>query len=345
MSTTGGTPQGTVRLLDEPDVIRKKFRSAVTDSGSEVRRGGRQARRHEPDRHPLRRSPASPPRRSSRATTAPGYGQFKTDVGDAVVEAVDADPGALPASCGRIRPSCSGCSPAAPRRRGRRRSRRSSRCSSGWASSRARPAGGLRAAARALPNAESSQSQSTCARASPGDRRPSRSAPSVRPTASAVDARQPRAPRRSARAGRRVAASIQSGVSSRLAARPSACDRRRRRRRGPRGCRSRRPRRGMRPKTIHAPSGVQLAPTSSAGSSVSRSLAAAVGVHDVDLLREADAVVEEAAAVLVAVAEEDDPAAVRRPLGRPTGCQAPLVAALEIADDHGTLCSSSRRCG
>ena len=39
MSTTGGTPQGTVLLLDEPDVIRKKFRSAVTDSGREVRRG------------------------------------------------------------------------------------------------------------------------------------------------------------------------------------------------------------------------------------------------------------------------------------------------------------------
>ena len=39
MSTTGGSEQGTVRLLDEPDVIRKKFRSAVTDSGREVRRG------------------------------------------------------------------------------------------------------------------------------------------------------------------------------------------------------------------------------------------------------------------------------------------------------------------
>src|SRR5499427_5767510 len=33
MSTTGGTPQGTVRLLDEPETIRKKLRSAVTDSG------------------------------------------------------------------------------------------------------------------------------------------------------------------------------------------------------------------------------------------------------------------------------------------------------------------------
>ena len=39
MSTTGGTPQGTVLLLDPPDVIRKKFKSAVTDSGREVRRG------------------------------------------------------------------------------------------------------------------------------------------------------------------------------------------------------------------------------------------------------------------------------------------------------------------
>src|SRR5579871_572234 len=39
MSTTGGTPQGTILMLDPPDVIRKKVRSAVTDSGSEVRRG------------------------------------------------------------------------------------------------------------------------------------------------------------------------------------------------------------------------------------------------------------------------------------------------------------------
>ena len=39
MSTTGGTEQGTVLVLDEPDAVRKKVRSAVTDSGSEVRRG------------------------------------------------------------------------------------------------------------------------------------------------------------------------------------------------------------------------------------------------------------------------------------------------------------------
>ena len=39
MSTTGGTPQGTVLLLDPPDVVARKIKSAVTDSGSEVRRG------------------------------------------------------------------------------------------------------------------------------------------------------------------------------------------------------------------------------------------------------------------------------------------------------------------
>src|SRR3954449_1807433 len=38
MSTTGGTEQGTVLVLDEPAAIRKKFGSAVTDSGREVAR-------------------------------------------------------------------------------------------------------------------------------------------------------------------------------------------------------------------------------------------------------------------------------------------------------------------
>ena len=33
MSTTGGTAQGTVLVLDPPDVIRRKFKTAVTDSG------------------------------------------------------------------------------------------------------------------------------------------------------------------------------------------------------------------------------------------------------------------------------------------------------------------------
>jgi tryptophanyl-tRNA synthetase len=39
MSTTGGAEAGTVYVLDEPDAIRKKLGSAVTDSGREVVRG------------------------------------------------------------------------------------------------------------------------------------------------------------------------------------------------------------------------------------------------------------------------------------------------------------------
>jgi tryptophanyl-tRNA synthetase len=38
MSTTGVSEQGTVYVLDEPRAIEKKLKSAVTDSGSEVRR-------------------------------------------------------------------------------------------------------------------------------------------------------------------------------------------------------------------------------------------------------------------------------------------------------------------
>ena len=44
MSTTGATPQGIVLVLDEPDAIRKKFKTAVTDSGREIR--------YEPDEKP-----------------------------------------------------------------------------------------------------------------------------------------------------------------------------------------------------------------------------------------------------------------------------------------------------
>jgi tryptophanyl-tRNA synthetase len=40
MTTTGGSAQGTVYVLDEPAAITKKIKSAVTDSGSEVRRDG-----------------------------------------------------------------------------------------------------------------------------------------------------------------------------------------------------------------------------------------------------------------------------------------------------------------
>ena len=44
MSTTRGAPQGVVRMVDEPDVIRKKFKTAVTDSETEIR--------HDPETKP-----------------------------------------------------------------------------------------------------------------------------------------------------------------------------------------------------------------------------------------------------------------------------------------------------
>ncbi|MDQ3067995.1 MAG: tryptophan--tRNA ligase [Actinomycetota bacterium] len=87
MSTSIGTPQGTVKLLDEPDVIRKKFRSAVTDSGSEVVRA--------PDKPGvtnlidiLSSLTGEPAEAIESRYQGSGYGQFKTDVGDAVVEAL-----------------------------------------------------------------------------------------------------------------------------------------------------------------------------------------------------------------------------------------------------------------
>ncbi len=88
MSTTSGTPQGTVRLLDEPDVIRKKFRSAVTDSGREVRRG---------DDKPgitnlidiLAVATDRTPDEVEAAYDGAGYGPFKADVGEAVVAMVE----------------------------------------------------------------------------------------------------------------------------------------------------------------------------------------------------------------------------------------------------------------
>lgn len=83
MSTTGGSEQGTVRLLDDTDSILKKFRSAVTDSGREIRRG---------DDKPgitnlvdiLAVATGKAPGAIEVEYEHAGYGQFKTDVGEAV---------------------------------------------------------------------------------------------------------------------------------------------------------------------------------------------------------------------------------------------------------------------
>jgi tryptophanyl-tRNA synthetase len=86
MSTTIGAEQGVVRLVDEPDVIRRKFKTAVTDSGRDVR--------HDPGEKPgisnLIEIMSVATGESfavieSRYDGA-GYGQFKDEVGEAVVE-------------------------------------------------------------------------------------------------------------------------------------------------------------------------------------------------------------------------------------------------------------------
>ena len=84
MSTTGGSEQGTVLVLDEPATITKKIRSAVTDSGSEVMRA--------PDKagitnliEILAAVRGSAPEQVEAEFDGSGYGAFKQAVADAVV--------------------------------------------------------------------------------------------------------------------------------------------------------------------------------------------------------------------------------------------------------------------
>jgi tryptophanyl-tRNA synthetase len=86
MSTTRGAPQGVVRMVDAPDVVRKKFKTAVTDSGTDVR--------HDPDAKPGISNLIEIMAVATGLSIADvesrydgqGYGRFKEDVGEAVVE-------------------------------------------------------------------------------------------------------------------------------------------------------------------------------------------------------------------------------------------------------------------
>ena len=84
MSTTGGTLQGTVLIADPPDVLRKKLKSAVTDSGSEIRRA--------PDKPGVSNlieimsvATGEEPGSIEARFDGQGYGAFKEAVGEAVV--------------------------------------------------------------------------------------------------------------------------------------------------------------------------------------------------------------------------------------------------------------------
>jgi tryptophanyl-tRNA synthetase len=85
MSTTYGSEQGTVYIVDEDDAVRDKVRSAVTDSGAEVRRG--------PDKagitnliEILSAVREVSPEEVEREFDGSGYGDFKSAVADAVVQ-------------------------------------------------------------------------------------------------------------------------------------------------------------------------------------------------------------------------------------------------------------------
>jgi tryptophanyl-tRNA synthetase len=85
MSTSNGTPQGTIYMLDPPDVVRKKFRTAVTDSGRDVR--------HSADKPGISNlieimSMATGEPMDAIETTYgdKGYGTFKDAVADSVID-------------------------------------------------------------------------------------------------------------------------------------------------------------------------------------------------------------------------------------------------------------------
>jgi tryptophanyl-tRNA synthetase len=85
MSTTRGAPQGVVRMVDDPETIRKKFKTAVTDSEKEIR--------HDPEVKPgisnlleiMSVATGEPVEALEGRYDGAGYGQFKEDVGEAVV--------------------------------------------------------------------------------------------------------------------------------------------------------------------------------------------------------------------------------------------------------------------
>jgi tryptophanyl-tRNA synthetase len=89
MSTTLSTEQGAVYIDDPPEAIRKKFKSAVTDSGREVR--------YDPPEKPgvsnlleiMNVATGEPIDELERRFAAAGYGEFKEAVGEAVVELLE----------------------------------------------------------------------------------------------------------------------------------------------------------------------------------------------------------------------------------------------------------------
>jgi tryptophanyl-tRNA synthetase len=88
MSTTGSTEAGTIYVLDEPAAIRKKFGSAVTDSGREVRRSAEKAGiTNLIDILAVARGSSA--EQIEAEFDGAGYGDFKKAVAEGVVEYLD----------------------------------------------------------------------------------------------------------------------------------------------------------------------------------------------------------------------------------------------------------------
>jgi tryptophanyl-tRNA synthetase len=84
MSKSGASPAGRIELLDPPDIIRRKVRSAVTDSGREVL-----ARPDKPAISNLLElfsvATGKAVEELEQAYAGRGYGDFKTDLADALI--------------------------------------------------------------------------------------------------------------------------------------------------------------------------------------------------------------------------------------------------------------------
>jgi tryptophanyl-tRNA synthetase len=85
MSTTGGNEAGTVLVLDDPKTVTKKIKSAVTDSGSEVKRGdGKEGIANLIEILAVARGISEED--VERDFEGSGYGDFKGAVAEAVVD-------------------------------------------------------------------------------------------------------------------------------------------------------------------------------------------------------------------------------------------------------------------
>jgi tryptophanyl-tRNA synthetase len=89
MSTTRGAPQGVVRMIDPPDVVRKKFKTAVTDSGTDVRHAPGEKAGISNLIEIMAVATGEPIAAIESRYDGQGYGQFKQDVAEAVVSLLE----------------------------------------------------------------------------------------------------------------------------------------------------------------------------------------------------------------------------------------------------------------